>query len=167
MEQWENIVDYEGVYEVSDQGRVRRVETGKIRIPGKRREGYLIVNLSKNGTTATRIIHRLVAIAFVQNPDNKPEVNHKNGIKIDNRASNLEWATIAENAVHAFELGLRESMVGSENGQSKLVEEDIPEIYRLRTEGLSHSAIAKEFNVSRSLIGWVLSGKGWKHVIPQ
>lgn len=164
MENWADVLEYEGVYEVSDQGRVRRVESGQIRVPGKRREGYLIVNLSKEGKTTTKIIHRLVAQAFIPNSYDKPEVNHKNGIKTDNRADNLEWATIAENAIHAFENGLRVSVVGSENGQSKLTEKDIPEIFDLRSQGFTHSAIAQQFGVSRSLIGWVLAKKGWNHV---
>jgi hypothetical protein len=163
MENWKPTTEFGGWYEVSDQGRVRRL-LGKIRALRAKREGYLYVNLSVNGRTYTRYVHRLVALAFVPNPENKPEVNHKNGLKSDNRSENLEWATISEQAVHAFKKGLRVSSKGSEQGMSKLKESDIPEIFALHRLGLSQSEIAQNFGVSRSLIGWVLQRKGWRHV---
>ena len=109
-EEWRDVVGYEGLYQVSDQGRVKSLErkvpigygerTVKERIlkPKTDRYGYLIVSLYAGGKRKTLRVHRLVCEAFHENPDNKPQVNHINEIKTDNRASNLEWATARENS---------------------------------------------------------------------
>lgn len=101
-ENWGNIEGHEGHYQVSDHGWVKSLKHGKERIltPGKSK-GYLNVSLW-NGVGKSYLIHRLVAIAFIPNPENKPEVNHKWGNKSDNRAIALEWATHAENILHTF-----------------------------------------------------------------
>ena|ERR1700689_1525336 len=163
MENWKPIPEFSGHYEASDQGQIRRI-LGKIRKLRAKREGYLYVNLCVHGKIQTRYVHRLVATTFIPNPENKPEVNHKDGNKQNNAVTNLEWATISEQAIHAFEKGLRVSSKGSKQGMSKLKEADIPEIFYLSRSGLSQPEIARNFGVSRSLIGWVLLRKGWKHV---
>ena len=99
---WKPIVGYEGLYEVSNLGNVRSLNyngTGKIKILSCiiHNDGYYIVNLHKDGKQKTYKIHRLVAQAFIPNPDNKPEVNHINEDKTDNRACNLNWMTSKEN----------------------------------------------------------------------
>lgn len=106
MENWKDVPGYEGLYQVSNLGRVRSLPhicRGK-RIPGKLRKvhleqatGYLSVGLSKNGIRKTITVHRLVALAFVPNPTGEATVNHKNEIKTDNRAENLEWMSLADN----------------------------------------------------------------------
>ena len=101
VENWKPVVGYEGLYEVSDVGRVRRITTGKILKPGKNRYGYLYVNLCKNGVMKTLTVHRLVAFAFVEGRDLfKNEINHVNENKTDNRAINLEWCTAKDNCNH-------------------------------------------------------------------
>lgn len=90
-EEFRDIPGYEGVYEVSNLGRVRR--NGKILKPGKNRYGYLYLNLSKNGTRRNATIHRLVAQSFIPNPQNLPEINHKDEDKTNNTVDNLEWCT--------------------------------------------------------------------------
>lgn len=98
-------------YMVSDNGDIRSLDynhTGRSKIlkPQKWGGRYPTVVLSKDGKSYTKTVHRIVAEAFVPNPENKPVINHKNGDKTDNKASNLEWATISENTKHAYTSGL-------------------------------------------------------------
>ena len=109
---WESITNYEGFYEVSNCGRVKSlnynhtVKEGILK-PGATTDGYLTVGLWKNAEVTRKYIHRLVAEAFITNPQNKPTVNHINGIKTDNRVENLEWATHKQQSDHAWETGLQ------------------------------------------------------------
>ena len=93
IEEFRDIPGYEGMYEVSNLGRVKNVETGRILKPGKDRYGYLKVVLCKNGTRKTIKVHRLVALTFLPNPNNYPEVNHRDEDKTNNTVDNLEWCT--------------------------------------------------------------------------
>lgn len=100
MEQWKDVVEYEGLYEVSTEGRVRNKRTLRMMTPCNNGNGYMMVNLSKNGKAKLRYIHRLVGMAFIPNPENKPEINHKDEDKANNRLENLEWMTHLENMRH-------------------------------------------------------------------
>lgn len=118
IERWENIEGYEGQYEVSDHGRVRSIErivTHKSmslkKIPSIERKfekptGYCSVILIKKAKRNHLLVHRLVAMAFIPNPENKEQVNHKDGNKRNNHVSNLEWMTRSENVRHAHAIGL-------------------------------------------------------------
>lgn len=100
MESWKKIKGYENRYEISDMGRIKRLSDGGIMKPARNKGGYLHVVLSKDGVTKDFRVHRLVASHFVENSGGKRDVNHKNGVKTDNRANNLEWLTHSENEIH-------------------------------------------------------------------
>lgn len=122
QEHWVPIPNYEGYYEISNLGNIRSInrsiptKSGYLK-PEKERiitrrisnKGYLTVTLSKKGQSNTHHVHRLLALAFIPNPDHKPIINHKNGNKLDNSIENLEWATYSENALHAYRNGLYKS----------------------------------------------------------
>ena len=113
---WKDIEGYEELYMVSDMGEVKSLpknhrygsKVEKILKGRAEKDGYLRVNLSKNGKTKDFRIHRLVAAAFIPNSKNKPTVNHINADKLDNRMSNLEWATYSEQNEHLYKMGLKD-----------------------------------------------------------
>ena len=121
---WVDIKGYEGFYQVSNQGRVRSVEReiirngrttklkGRVLKQNVDSKGYLCVNLSKENKTKTVRVHRLIAIAFIPNPENKPYIDHINTIRTDNRIENLRWATIEENANNPLSV---EKQIGENN----------------------------------------------------
>ena len=107
MEIWKDIEGYEGLYQVSNMGRVKSLDykhTGKEKIMKlfKNKKGYLQINLSKNNEQKFFTVHRLVALAFIPNQLNKPFIDHINTVKDDNRADNLRWCTAKENAYSAI-----------------------------------------------------------------
>lgn len=99
-EVWKDVLGYEGLYQISDQGRVFSVRRGKLRKLNDTGRGYKQVALLKQGSREHTLVHRLVAEAFIPNPENKPQINHINGDKSDNRVENLEWCTMSENLYH-------------------------------------------------------------------
>lgn len=109
-EEWRQVEFFKS-YEVSNLGRIRSQKNNKIIVlkGGIDYSGYIIVSLREGYIQKTKTIHRLIAIAFIPNPENKLTVNHINGIKTDNRVENLEWATYSENLLHAFSTGLKYS----------------------------------------------------------
>lgn len=103
-EVWKDIPEYNGDYQVSNLGRVRSLKTksGAILKCGPNATGYPAVSLLLRGVQSTYYVHRLVAKAFIKNPENKPQVNHKDSNKTNNKASNLEWSTASENVSHFY-----------------------------------------------------------------
>jgi len=176
MEQeiWKDIQGYEGKYQVSNIGRVKSLERvstfnnskglkKEIIIKSWNDSDYIRVKLCKESVEKTHRVHRLVANHFLENPLNKSQVNHKNGVKSDNRVENLEWVTNSENAIHAFKNNLRKSPSGSNHVNSKLNEEKVLEIRKIgRSKSLKE--IADYYSVDKSLISLILLNKAWKHV---
>jgi len=111
---WKDVVGYEGLYQISDCNEwVKSLNYNhtwmeKILNPGIR-SWYLFVGLCNNSKSKLLSIHRLVAIAFIPNPENKPEVNHKDWNKLNNNLDNIEWCTRSENSIHAYKMWLRET----------------------------------------------------------
>lgn len=123
IETWKRIKGYEGHYHVSSLGRIRSYRLGRRKIlkGGVGSHGYVFVVLCINKTKTNHLVHRLVAEAFIPNIDGKSQVNHKNGIKHDNRVENLEWCTRQENEQHAWKLGLKKTTKTQVQARSKKV----------------------------------------------
>lgn len=100
---WADVLGYEDLYEVSTKGEIRNKKNNKILKSSTHQKGYRIVTLKGE----TKTVHRIVATAFIPNPDKKPQVNHINGDKTDNRSANLEWVTGSENVKHAYTIGTK------------------------------------------------------------
>lgn len=127
--------------------------------------GYYYINLWKDGKYHTYTVHRLVALTFIPNPENKECVNHIDGNKLNNCIDNLEWCTRSENDLHAFRLGLRKTIPiekkarGEKTRTAKLKEEDV--IYIKTHKEIETSILMKQFNVSRSTINHIKIGRNW------
>lgn len=164
-ENWLSVKGYEGLYEVSNLGNVRRVG-GKVLSPKPGKLGYKIVALHMNGYAKKYLVHRLVAEAFIPNPEDKQYVNHKDGDKSNNVLSNLEWATPSENIHHAYDTGLHYPIRGEKNVQCKLTTKDIEWIKANVIKGdkkFGCKAIAKKFGVTEPHISYIVNGKKRKH----
>lgn len=151
--QWKQIVDFPK-YEVSNYGEIRHIATGYIKSQRKDLFGYMVVALSiANKKVKLVKVHRLVAQAFIPNPDNKPQVNHIDGDKTNNCIENLEWATAKENIQHCYRVlgykGSHYGKLGKDNEQARIVlqiknNQIIAEFYGLReaaesvNKGCSH-----------------------------
>lgn len=124
QEQWKDILGYEGTYQISSLGRIKSFLKRKSFLkPNITKKGYVRVSLTRNGIPHRVYVHRLVGQAFVSNPENKPFINHKNGIKTDNFPENLEWCTDIENKVHSCyflgNYGLKKVKLIFPNGDEK------------------------------------------------
>lgn len=169
-EEWRDIQDFEGCYQVSNLGRVRSLDRTIYTKDGKSQNwkgrllkqrvsnsGYNQVGFKKQAKTYMRDVHRLVAIAFIPNLDSLREVNHMNGIKHDNSVSNLEWVSSTQNNNHALDLGLMP--YGEKCSWSKLSDVQVLEIYNLANKKeLTHKQIAIRFNVSKGTVSKIKLG---------
>jgi hypothetical protein len=183
-ETWKPIPEYEEFYSVSDCGNVRRdaiggsSRPGRILKPVKLNNGYLVVTLCKNGTRKIKSIHRLVAMTFLKKRANAPQVNHKDGIKINNQVGNLEYVTHQENSQHAVKLGLTASGLrhgkytkpesikrGSAHGRSKTTDEMVIRLREMHATNLyTRNYLAKLSNLSPCNVSQIIRRRIWKHV---
>lgn len=163
---WKSVCNYEGRYMTSSIGRVSSLLSGfKILSTPINSHGYKYVLLYKDGKRKTCKVHRLVAEAFIKNEENKPSVNHINGIKTDNRVENLEWCTQSENVIHARENGLVQMVKGENNGRAKLVDEHVKNIRLLYATGFfTQKELGDYYGVGQTTISEVVLRKKWNHI---
>jgi hypothetical protein len=161
--------NFNRMYHVSSYGRVKifckdlkRSKTyPRIGKPYKNKFGYYWHGLiDENKIKKTWFVHRLVATHFIPNPENKPQVNHRNGNKLDNIVENLEWVTALENTTHSNETGLV-NIKGERNCSSKLTERDVLEIFKSKEPS---TKICHQYGVKSSVIRTIRNGRGWNHV---
>lgn len=174
-EVWKNIDGYNGMYQVSNLGRVRsfksnRSKHGHIMSLTISKRGYVRVTLY-NGGRKHCTVHRLVAKAFIPNLENKSEVNHIDGDKNNNRVDNLEWSTRSENMTHAYHTCLHTALyrtIKTKHGTiirsgAKLHSSDICDIReKYSTGNYSMRTLGKEYDVSSAMISKIINGQAWR-----
>lgn len=178
-ETWKDVPGYEGLYQVSTLGQVKRLETiikvrfktkeaeriqpEKILVQYTREDHYPTVTLSKENKQWNISVHRLVSLTFLPNPENKKYINHKNGIKTDNRLENLEWCTASENAQHARDTGLKIPTWGEDNN-STLKQTQVVEIFDRLKKGENPKDLGLEYGVHEVTIRDIRDGRSWRNV---
>lgn len=176
---WKGIEGYEGIYQVSNLGRVKSLERvvrhncGGSKIVRERilkthicSSGYIGACLALNGGKKTALVHRLVAIAFLQNPEKKKAVNHKDGNKSNNNLNNLEWVTYKENMTHAIKTNLMryDGPKGERSAKHILKTEQVKQIKKLILDGYKLVLIAEKFGVKPCTISNIKLGRSWNHI---
>lgn len=155
--EWKPIKGYEN-YEVSNDGEVRIVKSGKLKIPQETNTGYYQVLLWVGKKAKGFLLHRLVAEAFIDNPDNLPQVNHKDGNKANNSVNNLEWISVSDNLKHAYKNHLKIA------SNQKLTLEEVRYIKK-NPEALTRRELAERFKVSYWTICNIFQGKCFAEVV--
>lgn len=171
-ERWRWIKGFEGRYMISDWGRVKSYyhQLGKRKTPKYLKSfpmtnGYYIITLCKNSKHPSFLISRLVALHFIPNPENKEQVNHKDGVKMNNHYANLEWNTRSENMIHSYEILKNKAARGENNCKAKLNWDKVQEIRRLyKTRKYTHKQLGKMFKVVHSNIASIIKNKTWINI---
>jgi hypothetical protein len=171
-EEWRDVPNFEG-YQASSLGKIRGIDrfrqgrSGLRLIRGQEmkqmpnKKGYPEVRLRKNGTH-TRLVHKLVASAFLVKSEGCTQINHINGIKTDNSVINLEWVTQSQNQLHAYKLGLQPSRAGEGNGRAILTDEKVTAIKELYNSGKGAKEVSEILKVSLYTVRAIVAGKTWK-----
>lgn len=179
LEIWKDVELFHNKYEISNKGRLRSKERfvassiqklgfrklkSKIKPPQNNGKGYLQFYVQIENKRFLEYVHRLVAIAFIPNPENKPEVNHKDGDKANNNDWNLEWSTKIENMEHA---SINDFMSkGEKHPSSKLTVVNVMALRRLYklNPGFNKTIVAKKLGVKDSTIHKIINNQSWKHL---
>jgi Bacterial DNA polymerase III alpha NTPase domain/Bacterial DNA polymerase III alpha subunit finger domain/HNH endonuclease/NUMOD4 motif len=176
---FKDILGYEGLYKIGSNGIiVSNVKNGYGRNSGRtyggsvmkqkiQKNGYVSIQLCKNGVRKTRLVHAIVAQSFIPSLEGKQFVNHRNGIKTDNRADNLEWVTSSENMKHAYAMGLgnHEHCIGVKSCKAVLDESQVINIIKKNKAGnMSQRKLAEEYGVSIGCISGIIYNQNWKHL---
>lgn len=169
-ENWLPVPGYEGLYSVSDLGNVMSMNyanTGMLKIlqPSKNSYGYFQIWMSKDRKQKSFSVHSLVSAAFLGPRPKGLEVNHKNGVKSDNRLANLEYVTSSENRLHALRIGIQIPAHGEKHCRAKLSLSDVIEIKKKVQEGWTQTELAALYKVNQSAISRVASGKRWNRAL--
>lgn len=165
-EEWRPVKDYEGLYEVSDYGRIRKVNKDgsfEIKRLSNNGLGYLTTGLYKNGKNTTKLVHRLVAEAFVPNPHRHAVVNHIDHNPQNPKAKNLEWTTTKRNNQHANRSSKRHSR-GANNPGAKISEADARQIYLSKRPA---KELAASYGITKTAVYYIKNGTSWGHIHAQ
>lgn len=156
---------YEGLYKISSFGKIFSLKRNRWLNPKPTKYGYVRVDLTDfTKVEKSLALHRLVGENFINNPENKPFINHKNGVKTDNKVENLEWCTCKENILHAFKAGLKKGVRGEKSNFAKLSLEQVLEIRELYPKIKSYSKLASIYSTSISNIQHIINKTTWAHV---
>ena len=156
---FKTIKDYPFV-EISSNCEVRRVGKTTILKPYISK-GYLRYNIKYQGKTYHLMQHRLMAQAYIDNPEGKDQVNHIDGNKLNNSTTNLEWCTASENQVHARDTGLNPVLYGEDTSSAVLTEVDVRNVCKMIEQGMRNCDVEKVSNATRSQIKDIRTGKAW------
>lgn len=177
---WIGVVGFEDRYEVSTLGRARSLSVphkirgggfymtkGRILKPVLSKWGYYYITCAREGVDKKFMIHKLMAEAFLPNPENKPEVNHIDGNKLNNRLENLEWVTKSENALHAHRLGLSKSpgLRGEDAGSSKVTEKIVDDIRsNYVPKKTTQKFFAEKYGIAITTVSAIIRRVTWNHI---
>ena len=172
---WKDIPGFVGIYKVSSLCGLKSIprhikykDGRSFFTDGKRlsvwigNHGYYCAALRKEGKTHRVLLHRLVAMAFIPNPENKRCINHIDGNKTNNSISNLEWCTHSENLFHGYKIGLTPK--GEDHHNSKLTDAQVLEIRGAIKMGITQRNLATEYRVCQKVIWSIATRKSWKHI---
>lgn len=154
-------------WEISTLGNLRWIKDSKPVYTRKEKRGYTVAQITIHGKIKTVKVHRLVAKAFLENPENKRCVNHKDSCKTNNKVNNLEWCTHVENNRHARENGLTPTLRGSQHGMAKIGEELVHLICQDLVNGSTYLEIMEKFGVTRNQAMKITYRLTWKHITDQ
>lgn len=175
MEEWKDIKEYNGLYQISDLGRIKSlkrttntkngIRTVNEKILSQKTNskwGYCEISLHKNGKSRTFRVNRLVAINFINNPNNYNQVNHKDGNKLNNNKTNLEWCNNSMNQIHAHTIGLKRHLVGENSNRSNLKESTVLELREKYNNGTRVKDLCKEYNIKYITCWFIVKERNYK-----